>query len=182
MSAASRRAWIAVTLVAALLGVGAWVLVRYAPQPEGAQVGRRIPEYRLRQLATGDTIGIRTAYAGHVTLVNIWATWCHPCLEEMPSLERLYRAYGDRGFRVAAVSIDATDPAPVLAFVRRLGLSFDILHDRSGTIQQAYQTIGVPTSFLIDKHGRITYIAMGAEAWDSPVDHLRIEHLLLRAD
>jgi len=83
---------------------------------------------------------------------------------------------------VAAVSIDATDPAPVLAFVQRLGLSFDILHDQSGTIQQAYQTIGVPTSFLIDKHGRITYIAMGAEAWDSPVDHLRIEHLLLRAD
>jgi thiol-disulfide isomerase/thioredoxin len=182
MSAASRRAWIAVTLVAASLGVGAWALVRYAPQPEGAQVGRRIPDFRLRQLATGDTIGIRTAYAGHVTLVNIWATWCHPCLEEMPSLERLYRAYGDRGFRVAAVNIDATDPAPVLAFVRRLGLSFDILHDRSGTIQQAYQTIGVPTSFLIDKHGRITYIAMGAEAWDSPVDHLRIEHLLLRAD
>jgi cytochrome c biogenesis protein CcmG, thiol:disulfide interchange protein DsbE len=181
MSAASRRGWIVVTLVASLVGVGAWALVRYAPPPEGAQVGRRIPEYRLRQLATGDSIGIRIAYAGHVTLVNIWATWCHPCLREMPSLERLYHVYGSRGFRVAAVSIDAADPAPVLDYVRRLGLSFDILHDKSGAIQQAYQTIGVPTTFLIDKQGRISYIAIGAKNWDSPENLKRVDRLLAGA-
>jgi thiol-disulfide isomerase/thioredoxin len=142
------------------------------------QVGQRIPDYQVQRAATGDSIGLRTAYAGHVTLINIWATWCHPCLREMPSLERIYHRYGSRGFRVAAVSIDATDSAPVLAFVRQLGLSFDILHDRTGGIQSAYRTIGVPTSLLIDARGRIAYIALGAKDWDAPDNVDRIDHLL----
>lgn len=173
-----RRSWIAVVVIAALLGVGTWLLVRFASPPEGVQVGQRIPDYKLKRLATGDSIGIRTAYAAHVTLINIWATWCRPCLREMPSLERLYHGYGYRGFRVAAVSIDATDSAPVLDFVRQRRLSFDILHDTSGEIQSAYQTIGVPTSLLIDRHGRIAYIALGAKDWDSPENVERIDRLL----
>jgi peroxiredoxin len=76
------------------------------------------------------------------------------------------------------VSIDATDSAPVLAFVRQLGLSFDILHDRTGGIQSAYRTIGVPTSLLIDARGRIAYIALGAKDWDAPDNVDRIDHLL----
>ena len=173
-----RRSWFGVAVVAALLGAGAWTLVRFAPPPEGVELGRRIPDYRVRQLATGDSIGIRTGFAGHVTLVNIWATWCHPCLLEMPSIERLYRMYQPRGFRVAAVSIDETDPEPVLDFARQLHVSFDILHDRSGAIQQAYQTLGVPTSFLIDKHGRIAYVALGAKFWDSAANIERVDRLL----
>lgn len=165
-------------IVAALLGVSAWALVRYAPPPDGIRVGQRIPEYHVRRLPTSDSIGIRAAYAGHVTLINIWATWCHPCLQEMPSIERLYRAYGNRGLRVAAVSIDAAAAGPVLDFARQLDLSFDILQDPSGTIQQAYQTVGVPTSFLIDQRGRIAYVALGAEYWDSPENRARVDHLL----
>jgi peroxiredoxin len=177
-SATTRRSWIAVAIVAALLGAGTWLLVRSRTPPEGVRVGQRIPDYRVKRAATGDSIGLRTAYSGHVTLINIWATWCHPCLSEMPSLERLYHRYESRGFRVAAVSIDATDSTPVIAFIRQLGLSFDILHDRSGAIQSAYQTIGVPTSLVIDSRGRIAYIALGAEDWDSPGNVERIGHLL----
>jgi cytochrome c biogenesis protein CcmG/thiol:disulfide interchange protein DsbE len=178
----TRGRGVAVIAVAALLAAGAYALVRYAPPPEHAQVGQRTPDYRLARAATGDSIGLRTAYAGHVTLINIWATWCGPCREEMPSMERLYQAYRDRGFRVAAVSIDTDGPAAVLAFARGLGITFDVLHDRSTDIQQAYQTIGVPESFLVDSRGRIVYIALGAEMWDSPVNRQRIEHLLQRAD
>jgi thiol-disulfide isomerase/thioredoxin len=172
----------AVIGVAALLGAGAFALVRYAPPPERAQVGQRTPDYRVVRSDGGDSIGLRTAYAGHVTLINIWATWCGPCREEMPSIERLYQAYRDRGFRVAAVSIDTDEAASVLAFARGLGITFDILHDRSTDIQQVYQTVGVPESFLVDSRGRIVYIALGAETWDSPVNRQRIEHLLQRAD
>jgi thiol-disulfide isomerase/thioredoxin len=181
VSAATRRSWIAVAAIAALLGVGTWLLVRFTSPPEGVQVGQRIPDYRVQRTATGDSIGLRTGYAGHVTLINIWATWCHPCLREMPSLEHLYRRYGDRGFRIAAVSIDATDSAPVVAFIRQLGLSFDILHDRSGEIQAAYRTVGVPTSLLVDTRGRIAYIALGANDWDAPDNIQRIDHLLAGA-
>jgi peroxiredoxin len=177
-SATTRRSWIAVAIVAALLGTGTWLLVRFSTPPEGVQVGQRIPDYKVKRAAAGDSIGLRTAYAGHVTLINIWATWCLPCVSEMPSLDRLYHRYENRGFRVAAVSIDKTDSTRVLQFTRRLGLSFDILHDRSGDIQSAYQTIGVPTSLLIDSQGRIAYIALGAKDWDAPDNVKRIDSLL----
>jgi peroxiredoxin len=174
----ARRSWLAVAIVAALLGGGTWLLVRFTGPAEGVQVGQRIPDYKVMRVATGDSIGLRTTYAGHVTLINIWATWCHPCLREMPSLERLYHQFGARGFRVAAVSIDATEPAPVRAFAQQLGLSFDILQDRSGNIQSVYQTIGVPTSLVIDTRGRIAYVALGAKDWDSPDYVERIGRLL----
>ena len=173
---------LAVIIIAVLLGVGTWLLVHYVPRTDLPQVGHRTPEYRVARLVGGDSIGVRSTYAGHVTLINIWATWCSPCVKEMPSMERVYQVYRDRGFRVAAVSIDEGTPAPVLAFANRLGLSFDILHDRSGEIQTAYMTVGVPESFLINKHGLITYIALGADAWDSPENRQRIEHLLAAAD
>ena len=182
MSAPPPNRSLIVVVIAVLLGVGAWALVRYVPPKEGPQVGQRAPDYRVQRLGRGDSLGLRTAYAGHVTLINIWATWCGPCKEEMPSIERLYQAYRDRGFRVAATSIDTDAPAPVLEYAHQMGLSFDILHDRSGDIQQAYQTVGVPESFLIDQRGRITYVALGAESWDSPESRQRVERLLAAGD
>lgn len=173
---------LAVILIAAFLGVGTWALVHYVPGKDIPLVNHRTPEYRVARLVGGDSIGIRGANAGHVTLINIWATWCGPCIKEMPSLERVYQAYRDRGFRVAAVSIDTDMPATVLVFAQRLGLSFDLLHDRSMEIQTVYMTIGTPESFLIDKRGIITYIALGAETWDSPENRQRIERLLAAAD
>ena len=169
---------LAAIIVTAFLGIGTWALVHYVPNREIPRVGHRTPEYRVARLIGGDSIGVRAANAGHVTLINIWATWCGPCIKEMPSMERSYQAYKDRGFRVAAVSIDTDMPAPVLAFAKRLELSFDLYHDRSGEIQTAYMTVGVPESFLIDKRGNITYIALGAEVWDSPENRQRIEQLL----
>jgi thiol-disulfide isomerase/thioredoxin len=169
---------LAVILIAAALGVATWLAVHYVPGKEIPLVGHRTPDYRVVPAAGGDSVGVRSAYGGHVTLINIWATWCGPCVKEMPSIERAYEAYRDRGFRVAAVSIDDTPPAPVLAFAGRLGLTFDILHDRSGEIQTHYMTVGVPESFLVDRHGVIRYIGLGGEEWDSPENRQRIEQLL----
>ncbi|HEY3934173.1 MAG TPA: TlpA disulfide reductase family protein [Gemmatimonadales bacterium] len=176
------RAWIAVGAVAVVLGVGAWALVRYLPAPEGAVVGDRAPDYRALDLVRHDSVGLRSAYAGHVTLINIWATWCIPCQREMPSLERLYRRYRSRGLRIAAVSIDRADSTTVLGYTRAMGLSFDILYDRSGGIEEAYQTIGTPETFVLDRGGRIRDISLGDETWDSPANRARIEGVLGRAD
>lgn len=172
------RQWILVGAIVAGLGLGAWALTRYGAPAEGAQVGQRAPDFRLARLGTHDSLGVRSAYAGHVTLVNLWATWCGPCRKEMPSMQRLYAEFKDRGFRVAAVSIDDGDDAPVAAFAQDLGLTFDLLHDRSGNIQQAYQAIGVPQSYLLDADGRIVYVAIGEETWDSPEHRARVAQLL----
>ena len=172
------RQWLMVAAIVAGLGLGTWALTRFAAPAEGPQMGKRAPDYRVRNPATRDTVALRSHYAGHVTLVNIWATWCAPCRKEMPSMERLYQAYKDRGFRIAAVSLDEGDDAAVTAFGSELGLTFDLLHDQSGQMQQVYQTLGVPQSWLLDQNGRIVFVAIGSEEWDSAEHRARIEALL----
>jgi peroxiredoxin len=167
-----------VLLILAGIALGAWGLTRFAPAPEGVAIGRRAPDYRVRNVATGDTISIRGGYDGHVTLVNIWATWCIPCRAEMPAMQEVYASYRDRGFRIAAVSVDAGSSDKVIAFGRELGLTFDLLHDASGAIQQTYRTMGVPQSFLLDKDGVVQWVVLGEEDWRRPENRERIERLL----
>lgn len=179
MAGAVARRWLGVVIVALVLGVGTFLVVRYVPAgSEGVAVGDRAPDIRVARIPGGDSINLRTAFRGHVTLINVWATWCVPCQTEMPSIERLYQQYRNRGFRVAATSIDRSEPGPVETFAQRYGLTFDILQDQSGTIESAYQLMGTPESFLLDRDGRIQYVALGAETWDSPANRQRVEHLL----
>jgi cytochrome c biogenesis protein CcmG/thiol:disulfide interchange protein DsbE len=172
------KQWLAVAAVLAGLGIGATALVKYGPEREPVAVGARAPDFRVVDLATGDTVSLRGRYKRQVTLVNIWATWCEPCKVEMPSMQRLYDSLGSRGFKIAAVSIDEGDPTDVRNFGQSLGLTFDLLQDRSTAIQQAYQTTGVPESFLLDRNGTIMKRVIGAHDWSSPVNRGLVERLL----
>ena len=127
---------------------------------------------------TDDSLSLRAHYHGHVTLINIWATWCVPCKVEMPSMQRLYDSLGSQGFRIAAVSIDQEGPDVVRAFASDLKLTFDILQDRDGGIQQIYQTTGVPESFLVDTTGIIMKRVIGAQDWSAPVNVALIRRLM----
>ncbi len=173
-----KRQWMMVGLILAGLGLIVWGLTRFGPPPEGARVGASAPDYRAVSLATGDTVAVRSDYAGHVTLLNVWATWCGPCRAEMPAMQRLYDTLATQGFRVVAVSVDAGESSRVQQFVDEYGLTFDVLHDQSGAIQQAYRMVGVPQSFLLDRRGVVRYISLGEEQWDSPANRARVEALL----
>ncbi len=142
------------------------------------RIGDRAPDAQVVDLATGDTITLANAYAGKVTLVNIWATWCGPCKEEIPALDSLYRALGPEGLHVATISIDSDDGAAVLDWLRPFDVAFDVLHDQSGRIQQTYRTTGVPESFLLDKQGRIMRIVHGAHPWNSVANRRIVANLL----
>jgi cytochrome c biogenesis protein CcmG/thiol:disulfide interchange protein DsbE len=109
-----------------------------------------------------------TDYKGKVVFLNIWATWCGPCREEMPSMERLYKILKSEDFIILAVSIDASGAKAVAPFVRDYKLNFPILLDPKGTIQILYGTTGVPESFIIDKEGVLAQITIGPREWDSP--------------
>lgn len=172
------RQWKIVLVIVLLLAGAAAALVRFAPDSGRVEIGAEAPDLRVLDLASGDSVSLRTGYDDTVTLVNIWATWCIPCRTEMPSMQEAYAALKDRGFRIAAVSIDEGDPEPVREFGRELGLTFDLLHDRSGRIQQLYQTTGVPESFLLDRRGRIVKRVIGAHDWNSPANRALIERLL----
>jgi cytochrome c biogenesis protein CcmG, thiol:disulfide interchange protein DsbE len=130
-------------------------------------------------------------YLGNVILLNIWATWCGPCREEMPSMERLYQHFQAQGedFTILAVSVDAPLGTSDLggnvggdlqAFVDEFDLTFPILHDPSGKIQQIYYTTGVPESVIIGRDGIIYYKLAGATDWDSDGHRNTVARLLER--
>jgi thiol-disulfide isomerase/thioredoxin len=171
------RQWTIVAFVIAALALGATALAVMAPA-SGVELNRPAPDFRTVNLNTGDSVSLRGDYTGSVTLVNIWATWCVPCRAEMPSMQRLYDSLGHRGFRIAAISIDEGGPEEVLAFTRELGLTFDILQDRQGRVQQQYETTGVPESFLLDRNGVLVKRVIGAHDWASPANQATVERLL----
>jgi len=151
--------------------------MKVRPEMDLIGAGSRAPDFQAVNLRTSRPASLAD-YAGKVVLLNIWATWCEPCRLEMPSMERLSQHLGGADFRVVAVSVDKDGPDVVMKFVNDLGLHFDILHDRSGSIQGTLQTTGVPESFVIDRSGVIIKKVIGAERWDSPVNETLIKHLL----
>jgi cytochrome c biogenesis protein CcmG/thiol:disulfide interchange protein DsbE len=161
--------------VAALVGAY-WLLVSSAPPR--VDVGSTAPDFSAINVATGKTVTLHSGYGRTVTLVNIWGTWCGPCIGEMPAMDSLYRSLSARGFRIAAVSVDEPGLDEVRKFVAVHQISFDVLNDPTGKIKQIYQTTGVPESFLIDRTGHIVRIAQLAAPWNSAENHRIIEHLL----
>jgi cytochrome c biogenesis protein CcmG, thiol:disulfide interchange protein DsbE len=172
------KQWLMVGVIVAGLALGAAALVVFGPKVDGVEVGKRAPDYKAALLTTGDSVSIREASKDHVTLVNIWATWCIPCRDEMPAIEQLWRELGPKGLRVISVSIDDGNPSDVRSFAKEYGLTFEILHDKSTRIQQVYQTTGVPESFLLDRQGLIVKKVIGEHPWSSPSNQRLVADLL----
>ena len=99
------RQWVFVGAVLGGLALGGAALIWYAPDSEAVAVGARAPDYRVVDVENGDSLSLRAHYRGHVTLINIWATWCVPCKVEMPAMQRLYDSLGPQGFLVAYRSL-----------------------------------------------------------------------------
>jgi cytochrome c biogenesis protein CcmG/thiol:disulfide interchange protein DsbE len=146
------------------------------------EVGATAPDFHVVNVATGKAASLHDSYAGGVTLVNIWGTWCAPCIQEMPAMDSLFQSLGPRGFRIAAVSVDEPNLNEVRQFVAQHQIHFDALNDPTGRIKDVYQTTGVPESFLIDRTGHIIRIAIGATPWNSAENHRIIEELLAHPD
>jgi thiol-disulfide isomerase/thioredoxin len=116
---------------------------------------------------------------GRVVLINYWATWCPPCRREMPSMERLSQALKGEAFSVLAVDV-GEDADTIDAFTSQLDteLSFPILLDSRSRAMQAWQVAGLPTTFLVDKQGRIVASAIGGREFDHPEMIRAIRQLL----
>lgn len=120
------------------------------------------PLFSLPDLA-GKTVRLKDL-RGQLVLLNFFATWCDPCREEMPGMERLFRAYQDKGFRVVAVNLQESAKT-VRPFVERLTLSFPIALDDSGKISREYGVRALPVTFLIGRDGNIVWRAIGGRDW-----------------
>jgi len=119
------------------------------------------------------------ALRGKVVFLNVWATWCGPCLEEMPSMETLFDEFKTRNdFVMLAVSQDTKGRDAVQSYVRKNGYHFTILLDPDNKVSETYDVSGVPETFIIDRTGRIVAHHMGAFDWSRPDVKEALEELL----
>jgi thiol-disulfide isomerase/thioredoxin len=104
---------------------------------------------------------------GKVVFLNFWATWCPPCRSEMPSMETLYQRYRGKGLEFLAVDV-MERKEQVASFMKNFGLSFPVALDSSGNISGMYGVRGIPTTFIIDRNGRIIVASVGGREWNTP--------------
>ncbi len=121
--------------------------------PGNAPPPREMPDVRLETLA-GQSVSLQD-FRGQVLLVDFWATWCAPCEQSIPDLMRLQERYQKSGFRIIGVALDLQGASVVAPFVERLGVNYTILLGDERTAGAFGGIIGLPTSFLIDRQGRI---------------------------
>ena len=138
--------------------------VKIKPQA-GLEVGMQAPDFTLRNL-NGNLEGL-SKFKDKVVILNFWATWCAPCLEEMPAFEKLYRRYRSQGLTVIAVSLDKGDKSKVEKFVDEHSLTFPVLLDLDGIAERIYPSFTIPFTYVIDKRGRIAARVDGAKNWSS---------------
>ena len=159
-------------IVLIIVGVGVIVLLQtkdsFLNLPGKPRLGKGVPapDFALPDL-DGNMVSLAD-YKGKVVFLNIWATWCPPCVEEMPSMEKLYQTLKGEAFEILAVSMDESGAQAVLPFVKKHKLSFPALTDTKGALKNLYQTTGVPESFVIDKDGIIVEKVIGPRDWATP--------------
>ena len=119
------------------------------------------------------------AMRGRVVVVNFWATWCPPCVEELPTLQRLWERAHVYGLDILAVNAGER-PETIRAFLGALepGIAFPVLLDRDGEAFRAWRVRGLPKTFVVDKRGRIVYEAEGGRDMNSEHIHGRLRALL----
>lgn len=153
-----------------------------APAAEGAsaegdlRAGTKPPDFELTGI-DGKSVSL-AQFHGKVVLLNFWATWCAPCVSEMPSLQRLYQKYHDKGLEIVAVAVDSPDQ--VKKFVQENGITFPVLLDPEGEIPPKLGISGFPETFFLDKNGNFVAFndpvtgeklvrTMSDRPWDSKV-------------
>ena len=176
----ARQQWAIVLGVVALLAGGLFAATRLlGDELFPVSVGSAAPEFSAQTLDAAGATRTLADYRGQVVLLNVWATWCAPCRAEMPSIQALHESYRAAGLRVVAVSVDGEgEQTKIRDFIREYGLTFEVLHNASGDIQQRYQTTGVPESFVIGPDGVIRKKVIGAVDWNSEANRALVAQLV----
>jgi peroxiredoxin len=173
----SRNVPVPSRIAAALLLLTLCACGERAQQYRPIQAGDAAPDYGAAVLG-GDSLRLADLRGSPVVL-NIWATWCPPCRDEMPGLQQLHERYAGRGLRVIGVSVDSPgSEGAVRSFAAEYGLTFTLLLDPADLVARRFRTAGVPETFLIDADGRIAHRWIGRFDPVAPDVLARIETLL----
>ena len=177
ISTAAKRGIVLVILVAAAGLLFLFLVAKEGPRANKIiQEGDQAPEFRLsaldgKQAALSD-------YRGKVVMVHFWATWCPPCVEELPTLERLYRSFAGRDFELLAVSVDEGGAERVTSFMQKNGLTLPVLLNPGGSVAKSYGTFKFPETYLLDRSGIVRYKVIGPADWSMPANVKAIRDMI----
>lgn len=124
-----------------------------------------LPAFTVPGLASGEASS--ADFAGTVTLLNFWATWCPPCVQEMPSIERLHQAMKGTAFRVVAIST-GEQKKTVADFIKKNKYTFPVYLDETTRLGSSFASQGIPTTYILDKSGKIIAGIVGSREYDDP--------------
>jgi peroxiredoxin len=164
------------TLLSVLAFVGVLGLVATVAA-QSLSVGARAPEIGLRDF-NGQNVRMADL-RGKVVIVDFWASWCAPCREELPVLNRLYSRYREQGLVVVGVSVDRTE-RNARGFLRRTPVDFRVVHDSAHAVAGRYNPPTMPSSYIVDRRGVIRHIHEGFRSGDAAVIEREVRALLRR--
>lgn len=161
--------------IAALAIIGGLTLLQPLGTGHALEAGQPAPEIQLKDLS-GKPVTL-SALKGKVVIVDFWASWCGPCRQSMPVLEKLSKTYKDKGLVVLGVNID-NDAKSASKFLAEVPVSFVVVNDADKRVARAYAPPTMPSSYIIDKQGRVRQVHAGFKAGDAKQLEAEIQQLL----
>jgi peroxiredoxin len=156
---------IVMVLLAIVVVLGGCNKAQEEVPPPVAEVGKLAPLFELQD--TSGKVWKLADLKGQVVFVNFWATWCPPCREEMPAMQKLHESLPEDSFKMLSI-LTNDDPGVAVSFAAKGGLTFPILLDPASSISKAYGLTGVPETYIIDKKGFLRQKYIGKRLWNSP--------------
>lgn len=158
------RRLVIIVVLLVLMGFSGYIYYNL-PSTSSIVAGDAAPDFKLED-TNGNQVSL-SGLRGKVVLVNFWATWCPPCIEEMPSMERLNIAMADDNFVILAINTEKNGRSLVPAFLEKTPYNFPILYDGKGEVQNQYGVYKFPESFIIRKDGTVDQKVIGPLDWSS---------------
>jgi peroxiredoxin len=152
-----------------------FVLFAVASQVSALDAGTRLPEIGLTDLS-GKKVDL-ASLKGKVVIVDFWASWCAPCAEELPQLEKLHKKYKDRGLVVVGVSVDE-EAENLTGFLKKVKLSFPIVHDKAHAVADRFHPPRMPSSYIADRNGVVRHVHGGYRSGDAQQFETEVAALL----
>ena len=173
-----KTALIVVMVVLAVVGALFFFGQNSGQRTKIVREGDLAPEFQLPSLE-GKTVGLSSS-RGKVVMVHFWATWCPPCVEELPTLDRLYRAHFGNDLEILAVSVDEGGAGAVVPFLQKNRFNLPVLLNPDQSVSRAYGTFKFPETYLVDREGVVRKKIIGAADWMSPAALQMIQDLLAK--
>ncbi len=162
-------------LLAALFILGYFVKDR-EPGKKVIGTGDRAPDFHL-QTPEGKVVSL-SDFRGKVVMVHFWATWCPPCVEEIPTLDSLYRTLAGKDFEMLAISVDEGGPEAVAPFIQKNKLHLPVLFDPDRRIAGLYGTYKFPETYIVDRKGVVRHKVIGPRDWADPANVQMLKNIM----